>query len=210
MRPPAIFLFCAVFLSVLSIQAQEEVDLKGKILADSLDTYEVNIKNLRTNRVSISKPDREFSVRVKSGDAILFYSLNFSSFLLEINDSIIKEGYALIQLERALHDLEEVHLQTGLTGDLEEDIIDLPIFDQSKFGFIKTFIPYTPGERREKEGNDLDFKFESGPKIRFEPLVNRISGRSKFLKRQLNNEREEEGRKWISDVFRKEFFIEDL
>ena len=125
------FLFCSFHMF-----AQEPTILKGKILADSLNGSPINIVNLTREIGTINNLEGEFEIEVAQGDTLLFSSVQYESREILVTEEMLKKAFLTVILLEKINELAEVSISsTSLSGDLEQDISEVEIFNQAEIGF---------------------------------------------------------------------------
>lgn len=189
-------------LNTCNVTGQERTALTGKITTDSVLTTAVNIVNLTAKTGTISHDNGRFTVYVKRGDSLLFSSMIYAPHQLKITDSILAQGRLTVQLKTAINTLATVHLNSsGLSGNLSKDLEEVGYFDQADVGFPGTITPRSSAERRFHAAT-------SGGLI--SALINRISGRTKHLKKLLKQQLLTQRIYRLVDQLGEDFFTESL
>ena len=176
MKP--VFSFSIIFLFLfINLQGygQETIQLKGRIIADSLDGASIHIINLNKDSGAASSPTGNFEIPVSIFDTVSFSSIQFEKLEILITRQIMQEGYLLVELTERTNVLEEVYISNhNLTGNLKVDIYNISIFDQSQLGFAITK-PLTIGERRLKSAKsgavNHFFNYLSGNTTNLENII---------------------------------------
>ncbi len=114
--------------------------LKGLIVADSLDNYQVNIVNINNKQGTTNLKSGEFVIPAQVNDSIVFSSVKHDFAYHIVKDSDFNHPIK-IKLSVAINELEEVVLsQYDLTGDIAKDAneVEEKYIDQAqRFGFAK-------------------------------------------------------------------------
>ena len=155
---------------------------EGRIYADSIDTYQVNIINIDQKSGVVSNSKGEFKIKAEVGDSILFTSLQHKTQTLKIKDSQLKNKNSIF-LELQVNELPEVTInQYDLTGDLNQDVDQVKVLfvDQRQFGFG---IP----RKLDKIDREIYTANSSSGGIPLAPIINAITGETKRLKKRKNN-----------------------
>lgn len=174
--PIYIFLLLPIFLSA------QNTFLKGKIYADSISQYQVNVINTTQKVGRVSSPKGEFKIKAHLGDSILFTSLQHRTYTMKVDKANL-ENTTSIFLELQVNELPEVTLnQYQLSGDLTKDIknVRVDFVDQRQFGF---------GVPRQLDNIDREIYTAntSSGGIPLAPLINWISGETKRLENRKEN-----------------------
>lgn len=197
-------LFLPVLLSIfciLSLKAQENQQLRGKILNDSL-AAPVHIVNINSEKGSLSTIEGAFIIRVKKGDSLLFSSLQFKKEILVVTSKIMQEGSLNIQLEEKVNELEQVSLH-DLSGNLEKDTKGMKIHIPTDFGLpMSDTKPPTIVERKISTMNN--------PMDPVGVLYGVISGEKKQLKKARQNDKLEQTVKTARFLVPESFYLQEL
>ncbi|WP_026302534.1 hypothetical protein [Psychroflexus tropicus] len=165
------------FLLSMTLSAQERF-IEGKIYADSIQDYQVNIININKKIGAVSSPQGTYKIRATINDSILFTSLQHKTYTLVIKEKHLKNKTSIF-LEPQINELPEVTLnQYQLTGDLTKDIknVKVDFVDQRQFGF---------GVPRELD--KIDRELYSASTGMLTPLLYAITGQTKRLKKRKEN-----------------------
>lgn len=174
--PIYIFLLLPIFLSA------QNTFLKGKIYADSISEYQVNVINTTQKVGRVSSPKGEFKIKAHLGDSILFTSLQHRTYTMKVDKANL-ENTTSIFLELQVNELPEVTLnQYQLSGDLTKDIknVRVDFVDQRQFGFG---VP----RQLDKIDREIYTANTSSGGIPLAPLINWISGETKRLENRKEN-----------------------
>lgn len=174
--PIYIFLLLPIFLSA------QNTFLKGKIYADSISEYQVNVINTTQKVGRVSSPKGEFKIKAHLGDSILFTSLQHRTYTMKVDKANL-ENTTSIFLELQVNELPEVTLnQYQLSGDLTKDIknVRVDFVDQRQFGFG---VP----RQLDKIDREIYTANTSSGGIPLVPLINWISGETKRLENRKEN-----------------------
>lgn len=127
----------SLFLILPFFLTAQETFIEGKIYADSISEYQVNVINIHQKIGNVTNPKGEFRIKANLGDSILFTSLQHKTYTLKVKENNIKTTTAIF-LELQVNQLPEVTLnQYNLSGDLSKDIDQVQVIfvDQRQFGF---------------------------------------------------------------------------
>ena len=200
MKKPLFIVF--LFSISFSIDAQQRMPLKGRIVADSLNGAAINIVNLSSKTGTTNNTSGEFEIEVKVTDTLLFSSVQYEIREVIISEEILSESLLSVPLIDRVNQLEEVSISNiSLSGDLNNDLADIPVFDQGAVGFK---LPNKP------KPTLIQRKISSAAGSPLLYLINTLNGRLKMLKKaQAIMDYEN----WIDvglDVLPPEFFTDEL
>lgn len=152
--------------------------MEGKIFADSVETYQVNIININQKIGSVSNQEGKYSIKANVGDSILFTSLQHKTYTLKVEENNLKTTTSIF-LELEINELPEVTInQYQLSGDLSSDIdqVKVDFVDQRQFGF---------GVPRQLE--KIEREIYSASTGMLTPLIYAITGEAKVLRKRKAN-----------------------
>lgn len=156
----------------------QETLMKGRIYADSIGEYQVNIINIDQQIGSVSNTKGNYEIKARVGDSILFTSLQHRTYTIKVDKKNLENDTSIF-LELQINELPEVTLnQYNLSGDLTKDIdkVKVNFVDQRQFGF---------GVPRELEKIDRELYTSSTGMLT--PLIYAITGETKRLKQRKAN-----------------------
>jgi hypothetical protein len=169
-----------ILILPFTLSAQETF-LRGKIYADSISDYQVNIINIDQQIGSVSNTKGEYEIRARLGDSILFTSLQHRTYTLVVEKNNLKTTTSIF-LEMQVNELPEVTLnQYHLSGDLTKDInqVKVDFIDQRQFGF---------GVPRELDKIDREIYASGlGGFLSVGALINTFTGYAEQLKKRKAN-----------------------
>lgn len=116
-------LIIAVILTSLPVLSQNEISLKGKIVADSLQGSSIHIINMTQKTGTVNTPSGNFEISVRENDVLLFSSIEFEKKEIIITSEVLNEAFLRVELIVAVNELDDVNLSNiTLTGNLNTDI----------------------------------------------------------------------------------------
>ncbi|WP_103867193.1 hypothetical protein [Aquimarina sp. I32.4] len=168
--------FLFIIISIHSF-GQSEL-LKGKIVADSLQGYAINIVNFTKEIGATNEDNGFFEISASIGDSVVFSSVQYQTKTIIVVQNHLQEEINTIVLHPRVQKLEEVKVSTiELTGNIDRDIgaVELdPFVDNQVLGLPFSDKPQpTVAERRiyTARSGILDLP------------INYLSGKLKKLKR---------------------------
>lgn len=192
-RTKLLFIFFGISLNVLFAQNKE---LKGLVKSTIKDDVEgIHVLNVSQSIYSTTNIKGEFVIPAKLGDTISISSIKYEIESISINKKHIDEEYLEIVLKEKINQLDEVIVGKVLTGDLSSDIKNTKIEDE--INFYDVGIPgytgprMTQNERRLYDADSGKFFYFYGiaASINVYKILNRISGRTKRLRKIVEEER---------------------
>ncbi len=182
-------LFLLLLLSgFLQAQSDEQL-LIGKVFVDSIKVEGVNIKNDRTEKTAVTNELGIFSIKVKVGDALVFSAVNLEIKRKVIQEEDLQQGQLMIKMSVRMNPLDEVIVNDN-DGISAESLHIIPA-NQKK---------YTAAERKL-------YTARSGV---LDPLLNKISGRTKMLKKEVQVERNEKLLRQLDGWFEENYYTDVL
>ena len=140
-------ILCALslFLAFSAFSQQENTLLKGSINAPFLESASVHIINITQQTGTVNSSSGNFQLLVKTGDTLLFSSVQYQKLEVIISSEIIREGNLAIELKEDVNQLAEVNISNiQLTGNINTDlnnievVKDLPL--DLRFGAVKHMV----------------------------------------------------------------------
>lgn len=180
-------IFGLLFLIFSSVSSAQEITLNGKVMSDNMPAIGVQIMNLVTEKTAVSNGFGEFQIEAKEGDLIIFPTnkYEYKRKLIEAED--IRKGSFVVVLIPKPEELEEVIVYKNINP---EDLGLVP----------KGQKQYTVAERRL-------FSAQSGP---VDIIVNALTGRTRFMKMNLEAEKKQRYIEKLGRVFAVRYFVEKL
>ena len=187
------YLIVLVLLMSTFVFAQNgEKLIKGKVLTGQIPVENVEVINISNQSSTTTNSKGEFQISAKSNDPLIYSNSNYENVRKRLLKSEFESGQITVSL---------IPIATNL---------DVVVIDKTKaisgFEGAKKF---TPAERRLETGNK-QFRLNQGLEISNDAIINKISGKSKRLKKEVEVERKEAFLEEFSDTFADEFFTEDL
>jgi len=192
-----------LFFAPTFVQSQDLTFLKGKVTAQIKELNDIYVSNLRSDSNTTTDGNGNFSMFVKVGDTLKFSGLQVVTKKNVITENdIIKQLY-VISLEPKINPLDEVEIkQYKNINAVSLGILERP---------AKV---YTPAERKLRTATaaypTANIGTMAGGSVGLDPLLNAISGRTAMLKKELVVERKEYLLQKIENLFREDYFTENL
>lgn len=182
-------------------QTLREKLLQGKIRVDSVLVTGVNILNLTNGKTTQTNNSGEFFILAKANDTLV---------VTEVNHNTDRKIISLYDFE--LGKLS-INLKTKTT-ELKEVIVSKSRFNALALGIVtKEPIKYSPAERRLRTAGDfkpIQLLNLLGGSMPLDPLLNKINGRTKRLKKFVVVEKKEYYIKLISESYHQDYFTIQL
>ncbi len=142
-----IFFIPFLGLSQDSTSTQLE-NIKGIVMNAANDKIlkNVNIININTVRGTVSNQNGRFKIKAHINDTLYLSYLGFKSIQVRITEDWVKYGEVKIKMTESAIALEEVKLKdVKLTGFLEIDAKNIPIYDNYRYSISGTNYAYEGG-----------------------------------------------------------------
>lgn len=184
-------------------------DLSGKVTNRGEGVADVHVLNTTQKRATITNPDGEFQITVFVNDTLFFSSIQLQNKSLIISEAMLKSGYIIVPIGEFVNELDEVILMPfNLTGDLSRDMNQMKtekVVVASTLGLPNAYVkPITQAERKLNEATT------GGGLIPLNPLMNAISGRTKYLKKVLAYQEKYARTNRVRDFYADSLFVKNL
>lgn len=180
------------------VEAQTVV-LDGNVIAED-DVEGIHILNLSNNQNTVTNQRGAFEILASVNDTLLVSGVMYDAFKLLVTEKHINEKYVAVRLDKKINLLDEVIVGKILSGSLDSDIsnTETQTLDLQKLGVPGYYgKQLTQAERRLADAaGGKNFSVGgglggAGVGFNINPLLNKISGRTKKLKHHvlLDNQR---------------------
>ncbi|NNF19449.1 MAG: hypothetical protein HKN61_06695 [Flavobacteriaceae bacterium] len=184
------------------------MQLAGMVTNQGAGVADVHVMNLSANQATITDQDGRFFVSAKTGDTLLFSAVQLQRKSLVLTREMMMTPLLLVPLEEFVNALDEVVLRPyNLSGDLAQDLANgaSPVKVASTMGLPNAFAkPRTQAERKLFEAST------GGGVIPLNPILNGISGRTKYLKNVLKRDRKYNQTEQVRYSYPDSVYIEEL
>ncbi|UJH91091.1 carboxypeptidase-like regulatory domain-containing protein [Antarcticibacterium sp. 1MA-6-2] len=109
MKKQLLLLIIGAFFS-FAAQAQENIPLRGKIIANNLDGSAVHIINKSQQTGTVNSSTGTFVIEVKQNDTLLFSSIQFVNEERVVTKEDLKAGVIEVNLIEDVNELAEVNI----------------------------------------------------------------------------------------------------
>ena len=175
-----------LFLVVTSASAQNVFfyKLEGKVINSNKGIADVHVMNTSSNRATITDEEGLFSIATRLNDTILFSAVQYKRVNLVVTRAMLESSSIVVPLEEFINELDEVVVRPyNLSGDLGRDMNNLKtdkVYVAATLGLPNAYVkPITQAERKLNEATT------GGGLVPLNPIINAISGRTKYLKKVL-------------------------
>lgn len=196
-------LFVIFLLSQMVLgQIGREKVIRGKIGIDSVAVEGVNIANSSNGKTTISDKSGFFSMLAKEGDVLVFSAVNLETLRKKISKQDLVSDVIQVQVTPVSVALKEVVINEH--PEISAENLGVIPYGQKK---------YTPAERKLKTAGDfkpIHLLGLLGGSIAGDPIINKITGRTQMLKKEIKVERKEFWLKQLGDMFDEKYFVSEL
>lgn len=195
----------AVLFFMATISFSQTIDEKivyGKISVDSIVVEGVNVVNSSTGKSTITDKDGFFSIMVKVDDVLFFSAINLETFQKKVGKHDLLLDVIKIDMIVKKVMLNEVIVNKN--HDITAEKLGVVPYGQRK---------YTPAERRLKTAGDfkpIHLLGLLGGGLALDPVINKINGRTKKLKKELKVEEKEACLLLLENMFDTSYYVEKL
>lgn len=116
-----------IMLLLTSICTAQQVDrelLEGHVhVPPGDDPSGITVFNTTTGQGTVTQNDGSFSIMVTTGDALQFSAVQYDSFVIEIDATILEAGQLNVYVSASITELPEVRVgEPDLSGNIEVDV----------------------------------------------------------------------------------------
>lgn len=170
------FIFLAFLFSQFILgQTLYRKKISGKVIVDLIPVAAANIINQISKQGTVSDANGAFNIEVREGDVLLFSAVNVMAREVIVNKDVISQGIRTIAMDYVNIQLDEVVIQEA--SRLSAESIGIIPYGQKR---------YTQAERHLQTAGDFKPIMLLGllaGSMPFDPVINKISGRTKRLKK---------------------------
>lgn len=193
--------FQIAILAIARGQQQKELMISGIVLINDKGIESVIVKNEMSNASTVTDSKGYFTITCQIGDILNFSSINAAPLRKKITKNEFQTNNIVINM-------------TLQTIDLREVIINNNTITAEKLRIIpENQKKYTTAERRLKTAGDfkpIQLLSILGGTLPFDPIINKISGRTKRLKQELEIEKKEHLFNRLKTLYKDEFYVVNL
>lgn len=163
--------------------------LTGKVQEQSTFVEGVNIINNNTQAATVSDSDGSFSIAVREGDVLVFSAVNLDPVKHRITSEDMIANSLVIKMTAKEVELKEVVVNEN--ANITAENLGIIPYGQKK---------YTPAER----------KVYTATSTSIDKLLNKISGRTAMLKKEVNVEKKEALFRKLEYLFEENYYTDRL
>ena len=200
-----------LFLVVTSASAQNVFfyKLEGKVINSNKGIADVHVMNTSSNRATITDEEGLFSITTRLNDTILFSAVQYKRVNLVVTRAMLESSSIVVPLEEFINELDEVVVRPyNLSGDLGRDMNNLKtdkVYVAATLGLPNAYVkPITQAERKLNEATT------GGGLVPLNPIINAISGRTKYLKKVLASQEKYARTSRVREYYADSLFVKYL
>ena len=183
--------------------------LEGQVISEGKRIADVHVMNTSRNRATITNANGEFAISAGLNDTILFSAVQYKKKTLVVSAAMLDSKQIIVTLEEFVNELDEVVLRPyDLSGDLSRDMGQMKtgqIVTASTLGLPNAYVkPVTQAERHLYEATS-----GSGG-IPLNPILNAMTGRTKYLKKVLAREKKYARTGRVREFYADSLFVQEL
>jgi len=195
--------YCFLFFSsIIGAQNANEKIFHGKITAENALVGKIDVVNLVNEKAAVTNADGDFYILAKAGDVLVLASENFEFKRKIISSEEFESELIFIQMKSKPIELKEVLINKH--PEINSESLGIISPNQKK---------YTPAERKLKTAGDfkpIQLLGILGGSIPIDPIINKISGRTAMLKKEVAVEKKERLLNRVSGLYSDDFYIKQL
>ncbi|MGK4567011.1 hypothetical protein [Flavobacterium sp. 3HN19-14] len=199
MRQKTTLSFAFFMLLPTMVFSQERKSISGEIVVNDATRKGVEIINMTSKELVVADAKGAFIISAKPGDTLMCWAVHLNFNKKTVSESDYSSGKISIRMIAKINELDEVVINPLKAVDLRI----IPTAIESK----------TPAERRLRTTGDFKawhlLRIVAGG-MELDPIFNKISGRTKQKKKELQIENNEHLLRKIDEQFKSEYFTEKL
>ena len=125
---------CVLVFIMGSLQATAQIILTGQLISND-SVSGLHIINKTSLQYAISSESGVFEIPVQLNDTLSIVSLQYKEKQVVVSNQVYKTKTIKIMLEEAINTLDEVVVGSSLTGNLKEDVSQVPQVDLPNLSF---------------------------------------------------------------------------
>ena len=196
-------LFC--FFAIVANSQDFKKQIEGRVYSEDGDVAAVHVSNISISRGTITDVSGYFEISGGLNDTLVFSAVQFQRVEIVVTLEVLQNDMLNVLLKESLTELDEVVVMPyNLTGDLNRDMGNLkiqPVVTASTLGLPNAYVKVkTQNERKLFEADNgkfiylgsykMDTTFNPTVMINFNKILNRVTGRTKKLKKYVAMDKE--------------------
>lgn len=200
------FFFCS---SALWSQDFFSGPISGKVVQGTRGIADVHVMNISSSTATITNPLGNFAITASVGDSLVFSAIQLERKTIVVNAEIMESQSLVVYMEDRINLLDEVILRPyNLSGELSRDMQNAKkekVYVASTLGLPNAYVkPRTLADRRLFEATT------GGGLVPLNPVINAITGRTKYLKKVLETERKYARTERVMAFFPDSIYVSEL
>jgi hypothetical protein len=196
------YLFLIISTSTALGQESASSEVKGKINGDTFNLYGVYVINLTTKKAVLADTEGYFVLHGVAGDTLSFSGVQYISRRIVLTSQDFEKGFFFVKMESIMNQLDEVVIRRYDNINA----VSLGVISANQKS-------YTPAERKLRTAGDFKpimLLGLIGGSMALDPLINKINGRTKRLKKEVILEKKELNIKYLGVLFEEGYFVKYL
>lgn len=188
-----------MFFISLSLSAQNDTLLKGKVVSESLNLEDIHVINRSQKKGTVTLQGGYFTLNAKVSDTIIFSAVHLKAVQHIVTKDDFGKNLFFVNMEMMISALDEV----VMVQYKNINAVALGIIPAGQ----KT---YTPAERKLYTATGGGNIYGLSTSVSLDGIINGISGRTKMLKKEVQVEKKEFFLESIRLDFNDNYFTEKL
>lgn len=198
-----------LFCSVLKAQESRDERLRGRVLHQGESVSDVHVMNISAEKATITDAGGYFGIGAQPGDTLMFSAVQLQRRTLVVTSAMLRSGLIVVPLEEFVNELDEVVVRPyNLSGDIGRDLQQMPaerVVVAATMGLPNAYVlAPSQAERRLHEATT------GGGIVPLNPVINAITGRTRYLKKILAAERKYARTERVREFYADSLFVTNL
>ncbi len=190
-------------------QTNNDSELTGKVTNLGEGVTDVHVLNISQMKATITNSEGDFSIKAAANDTLFFSAIQLQKRTLVVTKEMLSSGYIIVPIGEFVNELDEVILTPfNLSGDLSRDMNNMKtdrVVVASTLGLPNAYVkPITQAERKLFEATT------GGGIVPLNPILNAITGRTKYLKKVLAYEKKYARTNRVRAFYADSLFVKNL
>ncbi|SNZ01893.1 carboxypeptidase-like regulatory domain-containing protein [Flagellimonas pacifica] len=188
--------------------AQESRILEGKVTSKEKDVTGIAIQNITSRSATITDADGNFFIMVRHNDTLMFSAVQYKRKMLVVSEELFSTSFVNIPMEAFVNELKEVVVKPyNLSGNLNRDLSGLQLEKDVSAEALKLpnarvrIISQSENKLHDADHGKFFYFYGLGMAFNVNKILNRLSGRTKKLKKRVLLDKEYEKVKEIEESF---------
>jgi hypothetical protein len=194
--------FISLSSQIILGQTLYRAKIRGKIMVNAVPVSGATIVNLNNQSTTQSELDGTFSILVRAGDIVMFAASNLKACERTITTDDVNVGTIIVSMNEVAIQLNEVIIKDA--SNISAESIGIIPYGQKR---------YTQAERHLQTAGDFKpimLLSIIGGGMPLDPLINKINGRTKRLKKLVVLEKKIAYLQKIDSYFEESYFVNKL